>query len=226
MNPDNVNIEENWKNELRTEFEKDYFDQIKMHLIKEKSQNKIIYPPGPLIFNAFKLTPFDKVKVVILGQDPYHGPKEAMGLCFSVPREIRIPPSLRNIFKELNRDLGIKIPNHGDLTAWTKQGVFLLNAILTVTHKSPGAHKDIGWQQFTDHVIATLSDKRSGIIFLLWGRYAQSKIPLINTSKHHVLTAAHPSPLARNAFMNCGHFSKTNQLLSQMGEDPIDWNLS
>lgn len=148
-----------------------------------------------------------------------------MGLCFSVPKSIAIPPSLRNIFKELNSDLGIPVPTSGDLTSWAKQGVFLLNSILTVEHKSPGTHKNIGWQQFTDAVISNLSSKREGLIFLLWGNYAQSKLPLIDPLKHHILTAAHPSPLARNAFMNCRHFSMTNELLQKMGKAPINWNI-
>lgn len=225
MNPENVAIEKSWKEVLASEFQQPYFDGIKQHLIDIKNQGKKVYPPGPQIFNAFNLTAFESVKVVILGQDPYHGYGEAMGLCFSVPKSIAIPPSLRNIFKELNSDLGIPVPTSGDLTSWAKQGVFLLNSILTVEHKSPGTHKNIGWQQFTDAVISNLSSKREGLIFLLWGNYAQSKLPLIDPLKHHILTAAHPSPLARNAFMNCRHFSMTNELLQKMGKAPINWNI-
>lgn len=210
---------------MAEEFEKPYFDQIKQHLLDEKQKGFKIYPPGKLIFNAFNLTPFQKVRVVILGQDPYHNPGEAMGLCFSVPKGVRIPPSLKNIYKEQASDVQIDIPNHGDLTPWAEQGVFLLNAMLTVRHKSPGSHKNIGWQTFTDAVIKKLSDDRDNLIFLLWGRFAQSKINLINQLKHHVLTAAHPSPLARNAFSGCKHFSKTNTLLLENGQAPINWQL-
>jgi uracil-DNA glycosylase len=226
MNPDQVTIEESWRGLLAEEFREPYFDKIKATLVEKKNQGIVIYPPGPLIFNAFNLTPVKKVKVVILGQDPYHGPGEAMGLCFSVPKGTRIPPSLLNIYKELEEDVGCKIPDHGDLTEWANQGVFLLNAMLTVEHKRPGSHKDIGWQTFTDHVIHKLSSETEGLIFLLWGRFAQSKAPLIDQLKHYVLTAAHPSPLARNAFFGSKHFSKTNQLLQTMDKAPINWQLS
>ena len=225
MDPKDVNIEESWREVLSEEFQKSYFDDIKKQLLAERQNGYKIYPPGPLIFNAFNLTPFNEVKVVIIGQDPYHNPGEAMGLCFSVPKGVRVPPSLKNIYKEMKDDIDFEVPPHGDLTNWAKQGVFLLNAMLTVRHKSAGSHKNMGWQQFTDAVIQTLSEKRDGLIFLLWGRFAQSKIPLINQLKHHVLTAAHPSPLARNAFAGCKHFSKTNHLLRKMSKSPIEWDL-
>ncbi len=225
MNPEKVHIEKSWKDVLWTNFESQYFDNISLHLKNAKGNGKTIYPPGSMIFHAFNLTPLDKVKVVILGQDPYHGPGEAMGLCFSVPKNIKIPPSLKNVYKELITDCGITMPVHGDLSSWADQGVFLLNAMLTVEHKSPGSHKNIGWQEFTDAVIQLISEKKSGIIFLLWGRFAQSKKVLIDEMKHYVLEAAHPSPLARNAFMGCAHFSKTNELLKTNKQSPIDWQI-
>lgn len=225
MDPANVQIDDSWKEVLSEEFSQDYFSQIKSHLVHAKQLRKNIYPPGKLIFNAFNITPFDQVKVVILGQDPYHGPGEAMGLCFSVPKTIRKPPSLKNIFRELEDDLGLHIPEHGDLSNWAKQGVFLLNAMLTVEHKSPGSHKKIGWQKFTDAVIRILSDKKEGLIFLLWGRFAQSKQELIDELKHYVLSSAHPSPLAGGKFFGNHHFSKTNELLLNQGKEPIDWQI-
>ncbi len=225
MNPENVHIASSWKNALASEFEQPYFDHIAQFLHQKKAEGKTIYPPGNLIFNAFNTTPFDQVKVVIIGQDPYHGPGEAMGLCFSVPRGVRIPPSLKNIYKEMNTDLGLKIPNHGDLTSWAKQGVFLLNAMLTVEHKKPGSHKKIGWQDFTNGVIRTISEKNDGIIFLLWGNFARSKKMYIDEMKHYVLEAPHPSPLAGGAFFGCKHFSKTNELLINQGKKPIDWQI-
>ena len=207
------------------EFSKPYFAQIKQFLTEEKSKGKTIFPPGPDIFNAFEKTHFDQVRVVILGQDPYHGPGQAMGLCFSVPKNVAVPASLKNIFKEIHRDVGLPIPDNGDLTPWTKQGVFLLNAIVTVEKNQAGSHSKIGWQLFTDAVIKTLSDHRKGLIFLLWGNYARSKKALIDLSKHTVLEAAHPSPLARDAFKGCGHFSKVNSILTQQGEKPINWSI-
>ena len=225
MKPERVKIEHSWKQALWSEFEQRYFDNIKQRLFVAKNSGLTVYPPGGLIFNAFKLTPLDKVKVVIIGQDPYHNPGEAMGLSFSVPKGVRVPPSLRNVFKELHADIGIAIPNHGDLTPWAEQGVLLLNAMLTVQHKSPGSHKSLGWQQFTNAVISTISQEREGIVFLLWGRFAQQKASFIDSSKHHILTAAHPSPLARNAFSGCKHFSKTNELLLKQNQTPIDWSL-
>ena len=225
IDPHGVSIEPAWKEHLKDEFAKPYFAHIKQFLTLEKKSGKTIYPPGPLIFNAFDKTPFDQVRVVIIGQDPYHGPGQAMGLCFSVPRHIAVPASLKNIFKEMKRDIGFHIPSHGDLSAWADQGVFLLNAILTVEQNQAGSHSKIGWQTFTDAVIKTLSDQRSGLIFLLWGNFARSKKELIDTHKHTVLEAAHPSPLARDAFQGCGHFSKVNTILQSRGEPPINWTL-
>jgi len=218
-----IKLEDSWKEVLKAEFDKAYFDQIVEFLKQAKQENSTIYPPGSLIFNAFNLTPFSKVKVVIIGQDPYHNPNEAMGLCFSVPRGIRVPPSLKNVYKEINRDLDLAIPDHGDLSKWAEQGVFLLNAMLTVEHKKAGSHKNIGWQSFTDAVIKSISDNKENVIFLLWGRFAQSKKQFIDETKHTVLEAAHPSPLARNAFANCAHFSRTNEILNKNGLKPINW---
>ena len=220
-----VKIEESWKEALKEEFQKPYFSEIKSYLIKEKNKGKIIYPPGPLIFNAFNTTPLDKVEVVIIGQDPYHGPGQAMGLSFSVPKNIKIPASLRNIYKEIHRDLGIEKPNHGDLTNWAKQGVFLLNAMLTVEARQAGSHKKIGWQKFTDAVIKTISSRREGVVFMLWGNFAKNKKVLIDEMKHYVLESVHPSPLAGNGFQGCGHFSKANELLKKQGKPIIDWKV-
>ncbi len=225
MNATEVKIEDSWKQILSEEFEKEYFAKIKEHIVNDMKSGKIIYPPGKLIFNAFNSTPFDNVKVVIIGQDPYHGPGQAMGLCFSVPKGIAIPASLKRIYKEMHNDVGISIPDHGDLTKWTQQGVFLMNAILTVVHKTPGAHKNIGWQQFTDTVIKKISDHKEGIVFLLWGNFAKAKRSLIDETKHYILESAHPSPLAGNAFFGNGHFSKTNELLIKQGKEPIDWQV-
>jgi uracil-DNA glycosylase len=223
--PVDVRMEDSWKQVLTEEFTKPYFDDIKSFLLTEKKKGKTIYPPGSLIFNAFNTTPFDQVKVVILGQDPYHGPKQAMGLCFSVSRSVTPPPSLKNIFKELQQDLGIQTPSHGDLTHWAQQGVFLLNAILTVERSKAGVHRDIGWQQFTNAVIKSISDKKEGVIFLLWGKFAQSKKDLIDQIKHYVLESVHPSPFTGNAFFGNHHFSRTNELLLGQGLSPIDWSL-
>lgn len=223
MNPDNIKIEASWKTALKDEFGKDYFQSIKETLQKEKKDGFKIYPPGKLIFKAFDSTPLNEVKVVIIGQDPYHGPGEAMGLCFSVPRGVRVPPSLKNVYKEIREDIGCDIPEHGDLSNWANQGVLLLNAMLTVKHKSPGSHKKIGWQTFTNSVIKKISDERSGIVFLLWGRFAQGKKEFIDELKHHVLEAAHPSPLAGGAFFGNKHFSKTNELLESQGLEKINW---
>lgn len=218
-------IEESWKNELADQFAAPYFDQLKQFLVAEK-QAYSVYPPGGLIFNAFNLTPFDSVKVVIIGQDPYHEPGQAHGLSFSVPQGTKFPPSLLNIFQELQTDLGIPKPVSGNLEAWARQGVLLLNATLTVRAHQAGSHQRHGWETFTDAAIRRLSEKKSGIVFLLWGSYAQAKIPLIDTSKHFVLTAPHPSPLsAYRGFFGCRHFSQTNQLLMQSGQTPIDWRL-
>lgn len=218
-----VKIEESWKAVLREEFDKEYFSRIAAFLHKEKSEGKTIYPPGPLIFNAFRLTPFDNVKVVILGQDPYHGPGQAHGLSFSVQDGVPLPPSLQNIYKEVTADTGAPAPASGNLERWARQGVFLLNSVLTVRAGAPTSHSKIGWQTFTDAVIKTISDRKDGIVFMLWGNYARSKRPLIDTSRHLVLEAAHPSPLARGAFFGCRHFSKANAYLTANGKPPIVW---
>lgn len=220
-----VKIEQSWKDALKDEFEKPYFASLVRFLHKEKSEGKTIYPPGPAIFRAFELTPIDKVKVVILGQDPYHGAGQAMGLSFSVPDNIQAPPSLKNIFKEIQDDLGIVMSGRPNLEKWARQGVLLLNASLTVEAGRPNSHSSIGWTEFTDAVIRYLSDNCTGIVFLLWGSYARNKKYLIDTEKHHVLEAAHPSPLARGAFFGCRHFSKTNGILVSEGKTPIDWQL-
>jgi uracil-DNA glycosylase len=219
-----VKIEASWKEVLKDEFAKPYFQQIILHLKTERSQGKVIYPPGSLIFNAFNTTPIDKVKVVILGQDPYHGPGQAHGLCFSVQNGVPPPPSLINIFKELHEDIGIKIPNHGNLTYWAQQGIFLLNASLTVRAGEPMSHAKIGWATFTDTVIRKISELQPNVVFLLWGKFAQEKRILIDEAKHQLLKAAHPSPLSAHAgFFGCKHFSKTNAWLISKGIDPIDW---
>ncbi len=220
-----VKIEDSWKEVLKDEFTQPYFQSLVAFLRKEKEAGKTIYPPGSLIFNAFNKTPFDKVKVVILGQDPYHNPGEAMGLSFSVPRGVKIPPSLQNIYKELNNDAGISIPNHGDLTHWTEQGVFLLNAMLTVERNKPQSHHNIGWQTFTDAVIHKLSEQREHVVFMLWGNFARKKKALIDSSKHLILEAPHPSPLAGGGFFGCKHFSKANHYLQQNDTSPIDWQV-
>lgn len=217
-------LEEGWLNVLKPEFEKPYFSDLKSFLVKEREQFTV-YPPGNRIFAAFNYTPFEEVEVVILGQDPYHGPGQANGLCFSVSDGVRQPPSLVNIFKELKTDVGCDIPLSGNLEKWAKQGVFLLNATLTVRANTAGSHQNKGWEQFTDSVIKTLSDKKENLVFLLWGNYAKAKAELIDANKHLVLTAAHPSPLARGAFFGCKHFSKTNQYLNSKGKKPIDWCL-
>lgn len=221
----NVKIEESWKQALREEFTQPYFQSLATFLKTEKAAGKKIYPPGSLIFNAFNTTPFEDVKVVILGQDPYHNPGEAMGLSFSVPKGVRIPPSLRNIYKELNEDLSVSIPNHGDLTRWAEQGVFLLNAMLTVEHRTPRSHQKIGWQDFTDAVIRKLSTEQEGLVFMLWGGFARKKKELIDKSRHLVLEAAHPSPLAGGAYFGSKHFSKANDYLQKQGKEQIDWSL-
>lgn len=220
-----VQIEASWKKELVDEFSKAYFENIRSSLKTARAEGSVSYPPNSLIFNAFNTTPFDKVKVVILGQDPYHQPGQAMGLSFSVPRNTAIPASLRNIYAELKRDLNITPPSHGDLSYWAEQGVFLLNAILTVEAGQAASHKNIGWEQFTDKVISVLSEHRSGLIFLLWGNFAKSKKHLIDETKHHVLEAVHPSPLAGGKFIGCGHFSKVNELLYKNQQTAIDWQI-
>ena len=221
-----VKIEESWKEMLKDEFSKPYFQQIPNHLKTEKEQGKKIFPPGSLIFNAFNTTPIHKVKVVILGQDPYHGQGQAHGLCFSVSTGIPKPPSLINIFKELHEDTGVPIPDHGNLTHWAMQGVFLLNASLTVRSNEPMSHAKIGWAAFTDAVIKKISDTREHVVFLLWGKFAQEKKYLIDESKHLILKAAHPSPLSAHAgFFGCKHFSASNEWLMKNGIDPVDWKL-
>lgn len=218
-------IEESWKDALNEEFHKDYFAKLKEFLVEERKQHAV-YPPGSQIFSAFNHTPFNEVKVVLLGQDPYHGPSQAHGLCFSVPNGIPKPPSLVNIFKELKDDMGIAIPNHGNLEKWAKQGVLLLNATLTVRANQAGSHQKRGWENFTDSAIITLSKNRNGLVFILWGAYAQAKSQIIDHSKHHILIAPHPSPLSvHRGFFGCKHFSKTNQLLALMGKEPIDWSI-
>lgn len=220
-----VKIEASWKEVLHKEFTKPYFEQIVAFLKIERAQGKTIYPPGSLIFNAFDKTPFHKIKVVLLGQDPYHGPGQAHGLCFSVPDGVPTPPSLQNMYKELHNDIGMPIPATGNLTKWALQGVFLLNASLTVRAGEPMSHAKIGWADFTDAVIRTISAEKKGVVFLLWGRFAQDKQVLIDETRHHVLKAAHPSPLsANNGFFGCKHFSKTNGLLRQQSLEAIDWN--
>jgi uracil-DNA glycosylase len=222
-----VKIEASWKEILKSEFTKPYFLQIVTFLKTEKAAGKIIYPPGSLIFNAFNQTPFDKLKVVLLGQDPYHGNGQAHGLSFSVPNGIKPPPSLVNIFKEIQQDLGVAMPReYGNLTRWAEQGMLLLNAALTVRANEPFSHARIGWAEFTDAVISKISGEKKGIIFLLWGKFAQEKQILIDETKHFVLKAAHPSPFsADKGFFGCKHFSKTNELLLQQGLSPIDWKL-
>ena len=220
-----VRIEPSWKAALAPEFGKPYFEQLVRFLHQEKAAGKVIYPPGGAIFRAFDLTPVQEVKVVILGQDPYHNPSEAMGLSFSVPDGVTAPPSLRNIFKEIEQDLGIRMSGRPNLEGWARQGVLLLNSILTVEAGRAASHRNIGWETFTDAVIRYLSAQGEGIVFLLWGNYAKAKTALIDSSRHHILTAAHPSPLAGGAFFGCRHFSKTNALLLSEGKTPINWQL-
>lgn len=220
-----VKIEQEWKEVLKGEFEKEYFANIAGFLHREKSEGRTIYPPGSLIFNAFSLTPFSKVKVVILGQDPYHGPGQAHGLSFSVPDSVTPPPSLKNIYKEISQDLGIELHKNGNLEGWARQGVFLLNAVLTVRASQPASHGNIGWHTFTDSVIKAISEQKEGVVFMLWGNFARSKRELIDHNRHLVLEAAHPSPLARGAFFGCKHFSKCNEYLLSRGHEPIDWTI-
>jgi uracil-DNA glycosylase len=221
-----VQLEEGWKTALAGEFEKPYMQQLRMFL-KQEQQTYHVFPPNKLIFNAFNHTPFDQVKVVILGQDPYHNIGQAHGLSFSVPPGIDIPPSLRNMYKELHTDIpGFQMPAHGDLTAWADRGVLLLNATLTVRAHTAGSHQHKGWELFTDKAISALSQQREGVVFLLWGRYAKNKAAIIDHKKHLVLTAAHPSPLsAHNGFFGCRHFSKANAYLIKNGKEPVDWQI-
>ncbi|MGN1220075.1 MAG: uracil-DNA glycosylase [Candidatus Cryptobacteroides sp.] len=220
-----VKIEQSWKNALAGEFEKPYFASLVRFLHQERADGHRVYPPGSMIFKAFELTPVQNVKVVILGQDPYHGPGQAMGLSFSVPDNVPAPPSLKNIFREIETDLGVKMIGYPNLEKWARQGVLLLNAVLTVRSGEAASHSRIGWQEFTDAVIKYISDNCNGVVFLLWGNFARTKRELIDTSRHYVLEAAHPSPLARGAFFGCRHFSRTNSLLEAQGKTPIDWRL-
>ncbi len=223
---ENVKLEEGWLEVLGEQFDQPYMAELKAFLHAEKQNGKVIYPPGALWFNAFNSTPFHRVKVVILGQDPYHGPEQAHGLCFSVRPGVRIPPSLVNIYKELQSDLGIPAPSHGCLTHWAEQGVLLLNATLTVEQGRAGAHQGKGWEIFTDAAIRALNDQREHLVFMLWGSYAQKKGSFIDTGKHLVLKAPHPSPLsAHRGFFGCRHFSRANDYLRQHGMDPIDWTV-
>ena len=224
MNASNISIDPSWKAVLKEEFSAPYFAKLKEFLVEEKKQFTV-YPAGNRMFAAFDQTPFDKLKAVIIGQDPYHGPGQANGLSFSVNDEVKKPPSLVNIFKEIQTDLGIPIPLSGNLEPWANQGILLLNASLTVRANHPGSHQKKGWEQFTDAVIKKISDEKKGIVFLLWGKYAETKEILINKDKHFVLKAAHPSPLAGGKFFGCKHFSKTNKLLEHNLIQPIDWRI-
>ena len=220
-----LRIEQSWKKALAEEFDKPYFRELVAELHREKQAGITVYPPGGSIFKAFDLCPLDKVKVVILGQDPYHNPGQAMGLSFSVPEGVAAPPSLKNIFKEIESDLGIRMSGSTDLTPWARQGVLLLNSVLTVRAGAAASHSGLGWQEFTDAVIRIISETQDGVVFLLWGNYAKTKAPLIDISRHHILAAAHPSPLARGAFFGCRHFSRANEILEYEGKSPIDWKL-
>lgn len=223
---DRIKLEPSWKEALRAEFEQPYMAQLREFLRQEHAAGKEIYPPGPMIFNALNSTPLDNVKVVILGQDPYHGPGQAHGLCFSVQPGIPTPPSLVNIYKELKRDLNIDIPNHGCLQRWADQGVLLLNTTMTVERANAASHAKKGWQPFTDKIIEVVSEHQASVVFMLWGAHAQSKQKLVDSSKHLVLTSVHPSPLsAYKGFIGNGHFSRANKFLEQNGLSPIDWRL-
>ena len=223
MNFKPIQIESSWKEKLRDSFQSESFIRLKKFLKSEKV-TQIIYPAGNKIFSAFNLCPFDRVKIVIIGQDPYHGPKQANGLCFSVSDGIKPPPSLQNIFKELKDDLDLEIPLSGNLEHWAEQGVLMLNATLTVRAKQAGSHQKKGWEEFTDNVIRTLSEEKENLIFLLWGRFAQNKAQIIDNEKHYILTAAHPSPFsAHSGFFGCKHFSKTNEILKNLNQKPIRW---
>lgn len=219
-----VKINEQWKHLLQPEFDKPYFEKLTSDLRKLISEGHTIYPKGGNIFNAFNLTPPEKIKVVILGQDPYHNPDEAMGLCFSVPKGIRVPPSLKNIYKERKDDIDLDAPSHGDLTSWAQSGVLLLNSVLTVEKNKPASHQGLGWQIFTDRVIQIISQTLPCVVFILWGNYARSKASLIDLDKHLVIAAPHPSPLARGAFFGHRPFSTTNKYLTDNGLEPVDWS--
>ena len=222
-----IKIEDSWKEVLMDEFDKPYFKEIRQYLKSEKASRKVIYPPGPLIFNAFNTTPFHKVKVVIIGHDPYHGEGQAHGLCFSVQKGIKPPPSLVNIYKEMKSDLGLNPPPHGNLQSWAEQGVFLLNAMLTVEKDQPASHQKIGWQNFTDVAIQKLSDHRDKLVFILWGAFAQQKALLIDSNKHLIIKSPHPSPFsADKGFFGSKPFSKTNQWLERNGITAVNWQLT
>jgi len=216
-----------WQPYLGEESEKDYMHELRAFLVSEKQAGKTLYPPMPQLFNAFELTPFDQVKVVILGQDPYHGPGQAHGLCFSVQAGVRPPPSLKNIFKEISAELGIEFADNGCLTPWAEQGVLLLNSVLTVEQNNAGSHQGRGWESFTDRVIEVLNARHEGLVFLLWGKYAQNKAAVIDRARHRVLMSPHPSPFsAHRGFLGNGHFVKTNDYLQAQGKAPIDWRLN
>ncbi len=221
-----VKLEPSWLNVLGGEFDQPYMQQLREFLVQQKGAGRVIYPPSSQWFSAFNSTPFDQVRVVILGQDPYHGPNQAHGLCFSVMPGVKVPPSLMNIYKELQDDLAVQPPSHGCLTSWAEQGVLLLNATLTVEQANAGAHQGKGWERFTDQAIRALNDQRDGIVFLLWGSYAQKKGAFIDQSRHLVLKSVHPSPLsAYRGFLGCKHFSTANNYLQQRGQLAIDWQL-
>ena len=220
-----VKIEQSWKNALAGEFDKPYFASLVRFLHKEKTEGRKVFPPGSQIFRAFELTPVPQVKVVILGQDPYHGPGQAHGLSFSVPDGVPAPPSLKNIFKEIETDLGVAMSGYPNLESWARQGVLLLNAVLTVRCAEAASHSKIGWQEFTDAVIKCISDRCEGVVFMLWGNFARTKSTLIDSTRHYVLEAAHPSPLARGAFFGCRHFSRANDYFKATGRTQIDWKL-
>lgn len=221
-----VHLAEDWKQALGDEFEQSYMQELRAFLLAEKAAGKVVYPPGPLIFNALNSTPLSRVKVVIIGQDPYHGPGQAHGLCFSVQPGVRTPPSLQNMYKEIQRDLGYPIPAHGSLQSWADQGVLLLNAVLTVTQAQAGAHANRGWERFTSRIIELLNEQCEHLVFMLWGSYAQKKGQQIDASRHCVLKSVHPSPLsAYRGFIGCGHFSAANEYLLGHGREPIDWRV-
>lgn len=224
--PREIRLETSWKSRLAPEFDKDYMIDLRQFLLERRHARAVIYPPGPKIFNALNSTPFEAVRVVILGQDPYHGPGQAHGLCFSVPLGVPTPPSLLNIFKEIENDLGLPVPDHGYLRHWAEQGVLLLNAVLTVERGQPGSHQGKGWERFTDQVVRLLNAERDGLVFLLWGNYALKKGSVIDRNRHLVLAAPHPSPLsASRGFFGCRHFSRANAWLEEHGQPPIEWSL-
>lgn len=225
MNINDLNLSGDWLDLLTEEIQKPYFSSLTSYLTDER-KHRVIFPPEKDVFSAFNETSFGKIKVVIIGQDPYHRKGQANGLCFSVAEGVKTPPSLKNIFKELHSDIGIEIPKKGDLTSWAKQGVLMLNSTLTVRESCPGSHQKKGWEIFTDSVIRLISQKKQNIVFLLWGKFAQSKANLIDAKRHHILEAAHPSPFsAHRGFLGCNHFSKTNEILIESGETPINWKI-